>query len=449
MKWKVLIVEVRPGVRGPLAVELENRGFTAVECACWEEARRAIDGVDAVCLGDLGPGGVGWVDALRRLRASGERVPVVMWLPDRTETLLLEALRAGAADFLKQTEPLADVVFALGASIRNHRPAPRAPIVPPPDGLARLVGESVAIRDLRVQLHRLAASDCNVLITGETGTGKDLAAELIHRQSHRSHGPLVCINCAAVPDTLLESELFGYDRGAFTGASSLHRGKLEFANRGTVFLDEIGEMTPYAQSKILRVLESRELQRLGSNATIPIDVRIIAATNQNLGSMVAGKTFRGDLFFRLSVARLHLPPLSERKQDIPALVSHYIEDLNRRTGNAVQGCSDSALRRLMEHDWPGNIRELRNLVEAIFVNLPAGIIGPGDLPEWFPSTQVPPPAAAGSDRERLIGALSSTRWNKSQAAAKLKWSRMTLYRKMKKYGVASEEGSAAASAVSA
>jgi DNA-binding NtrC family response regulator len=369
-----------------------------------------------------------------------------MWLPERTETLLIEALRAGAADFLSQTEPPADVVSAIGAAISKRRAVTAAPIAAEPDGLARLVGESPAMCAVRAQIQRLATSDCNVLITGETGSGKDLTAELIHRQSRRARGPLVCVNCAALPDTLLESELFGYDRGAFTGASSLHRGKLEFAHGGTVFLDEIGEMSPYAQSKMLRVIESREVQRLGSNATVPIDVRIVAATNQDLSAMVASKTFRGDLFFRLNVVRLHLPPLRERKQDIPALLSHYIGEFNRRTGHAVKGCSEALLKRLKDHDWPGNIRELRNLVEAIFIDPPIGTIGTGDLPVWFASNPAPLPAGATGDRERLLGALSSARWNKSKAAAQLKWSRMTLYRKMKKYGVAAQRDCTTASA---
>jgi two-component system response regulator HydG/two-component system response regulator AtoC len=309
-----------------------------------------------------------------------------------------------------------------------------------------MIGESAAIRDVRARIPRLASSDCNVLITGETGTGKDLAAELIHIHSGRRRGPLVCVNCAALPDSLIESQLFGYERGAFTGASASHPGLLEAANRGTVFLDEIGEMTAYAQSKLLRVIETREVQRLGSNISVPLDVRIVAATNQNLTSMVASKTFRGDLFFRLSVARLHLPPLRERREDIPSLLNHFVAHWNSRTGTRVRGWTDTAMRHVLAHDWPGNIRELKNLVEAIFVNQPTECIGSKDLPEWFHSVGVLPSRQPSSDRERLIGALGSAKWNKSKAAAELKWSRMTLYRKMRKYGIPSEQAPATACA---
>jgi DNA-binding NtrC family response regulator len=392
---------------------------------------------DAICLGELEPAGPDSLEALRRIRSEGCRAPVVLWLRNRTEAMLLEALRAGAADYLKDTDSLAAVAAAVCESAANRIPA-TCPPAPARESLSRIIGVSPAMDHLRSQLPGLAASDCSVLISGETGTGKDLAAELIHNRSRRSRSPLVCINCAAVPDSLLESELFGYDRGAFTGASASHPGKLECANHGTIFLDEIGEMSLHAQCKLLRVLEAREVQRLGSNASIPLDVRIVAASNQNLAGLIAAKTFRSDLFFRLSVARLHLPPLRERKQDIPELLHYYLGVLNRRTGNAVAGWTDAALRSLTDYDWPGNIRELRNLLKAIFIYPPSGLIGTGDLPEWFLSAAMRQATAPGDDRERLIGALSSTRWNKTRAAAELKWSRMTLYRKMKKYGIASE-----------
>ena len=440
MGTNVLAVNVRANARARLASELRNSGFAVLECSDWDEVSRSMGTADAICLGELDPSGPGSIEALRRIRATGCRAPVVMWLHDRTEGMLLDSLRAGAADFMKQTDLPAEVAAAIAASLANRR---RATVVPSAarDDLARIVGESPAMTNVRLQIPGLAASDCTVLITGETGTGKDLAAELIHIHSRRSSGSLVSINCAALPDSLLESELFGYDRGAFTGASASHPGRLEYANRGTVFLDEIGEMSLHAQSKILRVLEAREVQRLGSNISIPLDVRIIAASNQNLAGMIAAKTFRSDLFFRLSVARIHLPPLRERKQDIPALLSYYVGLSNRRTGSTAAGWTHSALQRLIDHDWPGNIRELRNLVEAIFIHPPAGVIGEDDLPSWFTSGATPQSAAPGTDRERLIGILSSTRWNKSKAAAELKWSRMTLYRKMKKYGIAAQAAS--------
>jgi len=434
----VVAVDFRATARARLSSGLRGGGFAVEECSDWNELSRSLERADAICLGELDPAGPNFLEALRRIRSSGCRAPVVLWLPNRTEAMLLDALRAGVADFLKQTDPLADVAAAVGASLSNRLPATCPPTLARGD-LSRIVGASSAMSHLRSQLPSLAASDCSVLISGETGTGKDLAAEVIHSSSRRWRGPFVCINCAALPDSLLESELFGYERGAFTGASTSHPGRLEYANRGTVFLDEIGEMSLHAQSKLLRVLEAREIQRLGSNTSLPLDVRIVAASNQNLAGMIAARTFRSDLFFRLSVARLHLPPLRERKQDIPELLSYYVGVLNRRTGNAVAGWTDSVLQTLIDYDWPGNIRELRNLVEAIFIHPPAGPIGESDLPEWFKSETMRGLTTPGGDRERLIGALSSARWNKTKAAAELRWSRMTLYRKMKKYGIAAEQ----------
>ncbi len=447
MDTNVLAVDFRATARARLSSGLRSGGFAVEECSDWDELSRSMGRAAAICLGELGPAGLSSLDAVRRIRSSGCCAPVVLWLHDRREAALLEALRAGVADFLKQTDPLADVIAAVGASLSNRLPA-AYPSTLARDDLARIVGTSQAMNRLRSQLPGLAASDCSVLISGETGTGKDLAAELIHSRSRRWRGPFVCINCAALPESLLESELFGYDRGAFTGASASHPGKLEYANRGTVFLDEIGEMSPHAQSRLLRVLEAREVQRLGSNSSVPLDVRIVAASNQNLAGMIAAKTFRSDLFFRLSVARLHLPPLRERKQDIPELLSYYVGVLNRHTGNAVAGWTDAALQSLIDYDWPGNIRELRNLVEAVFIHPPAGPIDGSDLPEWFRSETIRGVAAPGGDRERLIGALSSARWNKTKAAAELRWSRMTLYRKMKKYGIAAEQSFQSLCAVS-
>lgn len=437
MELNVLAVDYRAAARARLAGELRSRGFAVQECSDSDELWRSIDRAGAICLGQLERAGPDSLEALRRIRSAGCRASVVLWLPNRTEAMLLEALRAGAADYLKETDSVAAVAAAVCEALADRFPA-KCPGTPAQESLSRIIGVSPAMDRLRSQLPGLAASDCSVLISGETGTGKDLAAELIHSRSRRCRGPLVCINCAALPDSLLESELFGYDRGAFTGASASHPGRLEYANHGTIFLDEIGEMSLHAQSKLLRVLEAREIQRLGSNVSVPLDVRIIAASNQNLAGMIAAKAFRSDLFFRLSVARLHLPPLRERKQDVPELLSYYVGVLNRRTGNAVAGWTDAALRSLTDYDWPGNIRELRNLVEAIFIHPPRGLIGTGDLPEWFLSAAMRQVAVPGDDRERLIGALSSTRWNKTRAAAELKWSRMTLYRKMKKYGIASE-----------
>jgi transcriptional regulator with PAS, ATPase and Fis domain len=298
---------------------------------------------------------------------------------------------------------------------------------------ADIVGRSAAIVRLRSYIAKVAASDSNVLITGETGTGKEGVAESIHRVGPRGRGPLVCLNCAAIPDNLLESELFGYDRGAFTGAQTNSAGKLRLAHGGTVFLDEIGEMSPYAQAKLLRVIESREVFPLGANRASQIDVRFIAATNQDLEPMVAQNRFRKDLFYRFNVARISLPPLRERKEDIPGLFSHFLAHYNSRFQRQVQSPMSELTERLLQYEWPGNVRELRNLVEAIFIDPPSGPIALVDLPEGFRQIFSGCENTPSLERERLVAVLHATHWNKSQAAAQLRWSRMTLYRKLIKY----------------
>jgi two-component system response regulator HydG/two-component system response regulator AtoC len=300
-------------------------------------------------------------------------------------------------------------------------------------GGERLIGETPAIRAVRTCIAQFASVDSNVLIMGETGTGKELVAELIHRNSSRGTKPLIAVNCAAIPDTLLENELFGHERGAFTGAGARQAGLLQIAHGGTVFLDEIGDMTLQAQAKILRAVEAKEVQRLGGRGTVPVDIRIVAATNQDLQRLVSEGRFRRDLYFRLSVARIDLPPLRDRRADIPLLVTQAIGDLNHQFGQSVAALSEHALDHLLAHDWPGNIRELKHLLEAVYVMGPPSVIGCEHLPAWFTRQMVPGHPCEADDRARLLWALRETNWNKSRAAQRLRISRMTLYRKLVRY----------------
>jgi transcriptional regulator with PAS, ATPase and Fis domain len=305
-----------------------------------------------------------------------------------------------------------------------------------------LVGECSKIRNLRGYLSQVARVNSTVLITGETGTGKQLVAETIHRESARREGPFVTVNCAAIPETLLESELFGYEKGAFTGAGTAKPGKLELADGGTFFLDEIGDMNLVAQAKLLRVLESGQVERLGGRRGQRFDVRFVAATNQDLEKLVEQRAFRKDLYYRLNVARVALPPLRERVEDIPLLLAYYMTALGDPLGIQVEGFSEEALARLVAYPWPGNVRELRNLVEAMLVSRPAGRLCAEHLPLPYGITPgVTPgitPAGAkihADERQRVLSALSTTNWNVSKAAQRLQWSRMTLYRKMAKHQI--------------
>jgi transcriptional regulator with GAF, ATPase, and Fis domain len=292
-----------------------------------------------------------------------------------------------------------------------------------------MLGASLAIREVKAHLRRIAACSSNVLITGETGTGKELAAELIHGQSSRAERPLVTLNCAAVPDSLLESELFGFERGAFTGAHVAQDGKLKLAAGGTVFLDEVGDLSPYAQAKVLRAVETGEIQRLGGRRPQQIDVRVIAATNKNLED---DPNFRRDLYFRLNVARVHLPPLRERKEDILPLADSFRTEFERTFGCKTSAFTANAQELLLTHHWPGNVRELRHIVEAAFINPGANAAGEIDLPVEFRKSIR---SFSGGELERILAALSKTHWNRSRAAEELRWSRMTLYRKMARYKI--------------
>jgi transcriptional regulator with PAS, ATPase and Fis domain len=298
-----------------------------------------------------------------------------------------------------------------------------------------LIGVSDAMTSVLRYADKVARADATVLLTGETGTGKENLAHYIHAQSVRSAHRFVCINCSTLPDGLFEGEMFGYERGAFTGADRGYKGKLSLADGGTVFLDEVGELTPAAQAKLLRVLESREVFRLGARAAETIDVRVIAATNQDLDRLSSTSSFRRDLFYRLNVARVHLPPLRSRREDIPALIAYYVREMSRRTGTHIGRFGPETLDCLMRYSWPGNVRELRNVIEALFIDPPSGQVTIDSLPPNLARILLRSEQGDLSERERIVSALFATRWNKCRAAEHLHWSRMTLYRKLAKYGI--------------
>jgi len=303
------------------------------------------------------------------------------------------------------------------------------------DLAALIVGNSAPIVALREYLPKVARSTANVLITGATGTGKECVARALHQVGLRRNGPFVAINCAAMPEGLVESELFGRERGAYTHADTSARGQIAAADGGTLFLDEIGDMALPVQAKLLRVIEQRQVVPLGSTRPVPVDIRVVAAANRPLESLVAEQRFRADLFYRLNVARLDLPPLHERREDIGLLVRHIVSELNFRERREVGELDGELLRAFMRHDWPGNVRELRNVIEAVFIDPPLRTIGFDDLPPGFRRIFAAYRTAPQSDRDRIMSALERTNWNKAEAARQLHWSRMTLYRKLAKYRV--------------
>jgi DNA-binding NtrC family response regulator len=342
-------------------------------------------------------------------------------------------MRAGASDLLESSAPSQAIRRALqslsGTSqtgLTCHNQTSQL------SGSSRMVGQSAAIAQVRSQIALISGSDANVLITGESGTGKELAAELIHRNSPASARPFVAINCAAIPEALFESELFGFERGAFTGASMARKGKLQQASGGTLFLDEVGDMSLAAQAKILRAVENRVVQRLGSNVDIPIQIRLLAATNQDLALLTREKKFRPDLYFRLNVVRIDMPPLRERIEDIPPLTEHILVELSQKQNKSVRRIEGDLLRLLQMYDWPGNIRELRNVLESILVFAPSRSIGLSDVPAHIRHTLSSSSRCYDADRSKILAALNSADWNRGKAARILQCSRMTLYRKMVK-----------------
>ena len=377
------------------------------------------------------------LESVKQIRRLDSDIPIFFITRYSSESRAIEAFRAGITDYFKWPLYADELMQRIQKSVlKNSSPDSHEAA---DDFMGRdqpMIGESEPMRNIREYLHRVAGTDSTVLITGETGTGKELAAQVIHRSSSRREKPLVCVNCAALPETLVESELFGYDRGAFTGAVAAKPGKFELAGGGSVFLDEIGDMDPYAQAKLLRCVESKEVTHLGGNASLPIDMRVIAATNQDPEDLVTAGKFRQDLYYRLNVVRVNIPPLREHKEDIPALAAFAISRLNWRLKRNVHGLSDEVKACLMRYDWPGNVRELMNLIEAAGINVNRGKITLASLPAEFQRKL----NGSGSsprepERSTIVSALMSTRWNKAEAARKLNWSRMTLYRKIEKYNI--------------
>ena len=450
-KPRILVVEDDLHMLGFLSTALKQHGFVPLPASDCERALRihARTPADLAILDYKLPRETSGLELAGLLKRQDNRMPVIVITAYSTEDLAIEALRVGVDEYFPKPfmidELLRSIERLLPARESGKRPTSAEPtrIIPDLIDGHRMVGESLSVRDIKAYIGKVAKTDSNVLIIGETGTGKELVAELIHRNSDRAKKPFMCLNCAAIPDTLLESELFGHERGAFTGAYAPQEGKLKLADGGTVFLDEIGDMSLSTQAKMLRMLDKKPIQRLGGRRDVTLDVRIIAATNQDLEGLISCGRFRSDLYFRLNVAQIVLPPLRHRKTDIPLLLSHFVNQLNRPRDSQIKCFSKEVLDSLLNYEWPGNVRELKNVTEACGVNLNSGTIGLADIPERYQSKLS---GGAIDEKELLLSALFSTKWNKSKAAQKLHWSRMTLYRKMAKFhimqGGTSEDGTA-------
>ena len=448
----VLIVDDEPNIRRMLGSLLRAEGFRVREAGSGRGALAEVmaEEPDAVLM-DLYMGEETGLDALPKLKEAAPDLPVVMMSGKASLSDAVKATKLGAYHFIEKPLTPEAVLLTLRTAIelRQTRELNRA--LREELGEDReMVGRSPAMDAVRGIISRVAPTDARVLVTGESGTGKEVAASAIHRMSPRAGGPLIRVNCAAIPRDLVESELFGHERGAFTGATERRRGRFELASGGTLLLDEIGDLSAEAQAKVLRALEGGEIERVGGSETIPVDVRIIAATNKDLRAEVANGRFREDLFFRLNVIPLHLPPLRERAGDVPLLVEHFLSRYRAKTGLKPPRITPAAMDALSRHSWPGNIRELANILERLAILHAGSEVGTAELRGVLVGSA--PPSADGvayrddderglSDRlddyeRRLLeGALDAADGSVAEAARRLKTDRANLYRRMRRLGI--------------
>ncbi len=440
---RVLLVDDDPGLREAVPAALDPTRWVVATAADGASALTVAEGFDPeVVLLDLGLPDVEGLELIPHLRRLNELVGIVVLTGRSDIEVVVEAMRLGADNFL--VKPVGtgtlDAVLSRTLAERRRMRHHRALAARVEERLgARMIGSSRAMEQVRRLIAQVADTDATVLLLGESGTGKGLAAEEIHRLSRRAQGPFLDLNCAGLAPQLLESELFGHEAGAFTDARRAKPGLLEVAHGGTVFLDEIGEMPPEVQSKLLKALEDRRFRRVGGVRDIHVDVRLVVATNRDLKARVAEGKFRRDLYYRLNVFSIELPPLRERRGDILELAHHFLGQLNRAMGTSVEGFTPTAEEALLAYAWPGNIRELRNVVERAVILAREGVIQPHHLP---PELE-PLPAGDGSalrplhevEREHIERVVAATGGNLRRAARVLGISRTTLYAKLSKYGI--------------
>ncbi|HKD00441.1 MAG TPA: sigma-54 dependent transcriptional regulator [Methylomirabilota bacterium] len=452
----VLVVDDEEGVRASVRAILEEtcdvleagNGVQALEVLKKHE-------VDLVMLDQRMPGEAG-IDVLPRIKAADPSTVVVIATAVRELRTAVEALKRGAYDYLTKPFDVDDILMlaqraldkrALEREVLYLRSALAGGVPDPGAGsFERMVGRHPEMARIYQLITQIASTPTTVLITGESGTGKELVARAIHARSERRGQPFVAVNVAAIPETLVESELFGHEKGAFTGAHAKKLGRFEFAHGGTLFLDEIGTLRLDLQAKLLRVLQEREIERLGGVRPVPVDVRILAATNVNLRSAVRERTFREDLYYRLNVVPIHVPPLRERREDIPALVEHFVRKIARECNRDVRGVSAGALEVLTRYDWPGNVRELENVLHRAVVLARSPVIHLQDVPldVAMPETgsrlgeDTSPPlreAMEQFERQYILRVLEGTGWNVSRAARRLGVHRNTVLTKLSGWGI--------------
>ena len=447
---RVLVVEDDPATRSGLTELVRAWGFTAEEAADGAEALEKVTSFrPTIIVTDLVMPRMSGIELLKALQSEIEHIRVILLTAQGTVDTAVEAVKSGAEDYLtKPLDPnklqrLLERLAEINAQKRENRALRRQ--LNDRGRFGRIIGHSPSMRALYQVLEQAAPTPASMLILGESGTGKELVAQTIHQLSPRAQHPFVALNCAAIPDTLLESEIFGHEKGAFTGATDRRAGCFELADRGTLFLDEIAEMTPATQVTLLRVLQERKFRRLGGRTEQEVDVRVLAATNIDPAMAIREGRLREDLYYRLNVFTISLPPLRNHKEDLPLLIQAFIDDFNARDNRTVKGVSPAAMKQLEHYDWPGNVRELRNVIERATILARADLIEPVHLPA-FGSTPAPASATPANavtiapgmtvdeaEQKLIMATLDSAGGNKTRAADMLGISLKTLHNKLNRF----------------
>jgi two-component system nitrogen regulation response regulator NtrX len=448
IRERILVVDDEKGIRATLAGILGDEGYRAVVAASGGEAlARMGEEVPDLVLLDIWMPGVDGIEVLAEIKRQWPDLPVVMMSGHGTVETAVKATKLGAYDFVEKPLSLEKTLLVVDRALEHARlERENRQLRERIERAHEIIGVSPAITELRRQIATAAPSHGRVLVCGENGVGKELVARSIHAFSARRQRPFVEVNCAAIPDELIESELFGHEKGAFTGAIARRRGKFEVADGGTLFLDEIGDMSLRTQAKVLRALEEQTVQRIGGHEPLRVDVRVIAASNQPLPELIARGQFRDDLFYRLNVIPIEVPPLRRRREDIPLLVEHFLKTFSAEYGKRPKVVTGEAMGAFVAYEWPGNVRELRNMVERLVIMTPGDVIGPEELPSPLRAREAPAvPAAASAqslreardafERAYILGELRAHDGNITRTAQALGIGRVNLWRKLKAFGV--------------
>jgi DNA-binding NtrC family response regulator len=446
MKFRLLVVDDEKNIREGLAASLEMDGYEVVTAVDGDAGfKRFGKGDIDLVITDLKMPGLSGEELLRHITAESPGIPVIVLTGHGTVESAVEAMRRGAWDFLTKPVNLDHLSQLVKRALQNRELALKhrelEAELEQKKQFETIVGTSAPMRRVFDTISRVAPAKASILITGESGVGKELVADAIHGLSPRKEKPLIKVHCAALAESVLESELFGHEKGSFTGAVSRRRGRFELAHEGTLFLDEIGEIDQNIQIKLLRVLQEKKFERLGGEETLEVDVRIVAATNKDLEAEIKKGNFREDLYFRLNVVNIHVPPLRERKDDIPLLIAVFLKEFAGENGKTIEGVSEKARAALYAYDWPGHVRDLRTCMESAVVMTPGPFIGVEDLPPTLRQRNDEgwiriPLGSTLEEAEKLIirDTLSAQRGNKSKTAEVLDIGRKTLHRKLAEYG---------------